>query len=384
MQQRDVVEAVADQAQVGEHVADRLRVVVVAADRGDRLDPRRRERRLVDRGVGARLEQDRDVARAARAGRDEVADARRDPGRLGVARRRVARRAGDGAAHDGELDARPVVLGRRAGGDQRLVAAREAAREQRVDGLQHARVRAVVAGQADDRAAGRAHLRPAAAEDVHVGAAEAVDRLALVADGEAAAWRRRRRGRRCGSAGRSCPGTRRPAPRRSGSRRPRARRRRAPAAPAPRARGRRSRARRAPACAGGRRRRRTRSRRSRAGARLGQPRVEGGGLQRLERRVVRREAGVLALRAEARQAEQRGRVVLLDEPQDGGGAVGRDRAVAAARLGGEHAPPPRRAACAIGGVQRRGRRHLDGQRPAGAAQRGVGGGEQLRRRDSSP
>ncbi len=186
MQQRDVVEAVADQAQVGEDVADGLRVVVVAADGGDRLYPRRREGRLVDRRVGARLEQDRDVARAARAARDEVADARRDPGGLGVACGRVARGACDGAAHDGELHARPLVLGRRAGGDQRLVAAREAAPEQGVDGLQHARVRAVVAGQADDGAAGRLHLRTAAAEDVHVGAAEAVDRLALVPDGEAA------------------------------------------------------------------------------------------------------------------------------------------------------------------------------------------------------
>ena len=84
-QKRDVVVAVADQAQVGEHVGHLLLGVVAAAGGAHRLQVALAQRRLVAGGVGAGLEQHHHLPGAALAAVDELGDPPRERPGLDIA-----------------------------------------------------------------------------------------------------------------------------------------------------------------------------------------------------------------------------------------------------------------------------------------------------------
>ena len=176
----DVVVAVVEKPQVGEQVDDLLLSEVPAAGRPVRRQPLAPKRLLVALGVGAGGEEHDDLARLGLARVDELADAARDPASLAVtpvlARVREARLVGDE-----QLDRVPEDrIGELGGRRERLVVVAEGVPEQVVHRREHLRTRAVVACEREQAR----RLRPALAEDLQVGVAEAVDRLELVADGE--------------------------------------------------------------------------------------------------------------------------------------------------------------------------------------------------------
>ncbi len=178
--ERLVVVAVLEQAQVREQVDDLLLAEVAAAGGAVGGKTGAAQLLLVPLGVRPGREEEDDLARGRGARVDELLDPPRDVLRLCAApvdagarvRRLVGHEQLDGRAEDriGELAGRREWL--------KLLA--ELGPEEVIDDCEHLRPRAVVARQRQQR------LRPGAAlpEDLHVGVAEAVDRLELVADEE--------------------------------------------------------------------------------------------------------------------------------------------------------------------------------------------------------
>jgi len=175
-----VVVAVVQQAQIGKQVDYLLLVVVVAAGRAEGREPERPQLLLIKPRIGARGEQEHDLARRRLASVDQVAHARGDVPRLGLA----PVRAGVGVArlvgHE-QLDGGPERrVGEAARGVERLEGLAEVRCEQVVDHVEHLGARAVVLGQREHAA----DLLAPLAEDLDVGVPEAIDRLELVADEE--------------------------------------------------------------------------------------------------------------------------------------------------------------------------------------------------------
>ena len=178
--ERLVVVAVLEQAQVGEEVDDLLLAEVATPGRAVGREADLAQLLLVPLGVGPGGEEEHDLARARRAGVDELPDAPRDVPRL----RAPPVDAGPGVRRlvgDEQLDRRPEHRVRElAGGGEGLELVPELGAEEMVDDGEQLRPRAVVAGQRQQRLG----LCAALAEHLHVGVAEAVDRLELVADEE--------------------------------------------------------------------------------------------------------------------------------------------------------------------------------------------------------
>ena len=179
-EQRLVVVAVLEQAQVVEQVDDLLLAEVAAAGHPDRRQVDRAQLLLEPLGIGSGCEEEDDLARRGGARVDELANAAGNVPRLGAA----PLDAGVGVrglVGDEQLERRAedriAIAARRR---ELLEALAELVLEQLVDGSEHLRPRAVVERQ-------RQHLRrrlAAVAEHRDVGMAEAVDRLELVADEE--------------------------------------------------------------------------------------------------------------------------------------------------------------------------------------------------------
>ena len=204
-QQRRVVVAVLEQPEVHEQVDDLLLAEVALAGRAVRRQPRPPQLVLVPLRVGAGGEEEDDLARRRGAGVHELAHAPRDRARLAAppvdAAVLVALLVGDEQL-DRVAEDRIGELGR---GGELLELAAEVRAEELVDGGEHLGARAVVERQRERLLDGLAPL----AEDLHVGVAEAVDRLELVADEEELGLRRPQQVDDLASAGGSCPGTRR-------------------------------------------------------------------------------------------------------------------------------------------------------------------------------
>ena len=185
-EQRLVVVAVLQEAQVHEHVDDLLLAEVALAGRAVRRQPLAPQLLLVPLRVRPGREQEDDLAGGRRPRVDELAHAPRDRPRLAappvLGRALVALLVGDEQldrmAEDGvgELERR----------GQLLELAAEMRAEEVVDGGEHLRPRAVVVREREKRLRGGAAL----AEDRDVGVPEAVDRLELVADEEELRLRR--------------------------------------------------------------------------------------------------------------------------------------------------------------------------------------------------
>ena len=179
-QQRRVVVAVLEQPEVHEQVDDLLLAEVALAGRAVRRQPRPPQLVLVPLRVGAGGEEEDDLARSRGAGVHELADAPRHRARLAAppvdAAVLVALLVGDEQL-DGVAEDRVRELGR---SRELLELAAEMRAEELVDGGEHLGARAVVERQRERLLDGLAPL----AEDLHVGVAEAVDRLELVADEE--------------------------------------------------------------------------------------------------------------------------------------------------------------------------------------------------------
>ena len=185
--ERLVVVAVLEQAQVPEDVDDLLLAEVAAAGRPVGRDSRAAQLLLVPLGVGAGREQEDDLAGRRGAALDQLAHAPRDVLRLRAApvrlRVRIARLVGDE-----ELDRLPEDgIGEVAGGRERLEVVAEVAVEEMVDGGEHLGAGAVVVREHQSAALGV----PALPEDPDVGVPEAVDRLELVPDEEEVAFAQR-------------------------------------------------------------------------------------------------------------------------------------------------------------------------------------------------
>ena len=179
-EQRLVVVAVVQQPQVVEEVDHLLLVVVVAAGRAEGRQAERAQLLLVGARVGARREEQDDLARRRLAGVDQVAYARRDVARLGLAPVDAGLRVARLVGHE-QLDRRPEGGVREAArGLERLERVAEVGREEVVDHVEHLGPRAVVLGQGEHAA----DLVAPLAEDLDVRVPEAVDRLELVADEE--------------------------------------------------------------------------------------------------------------------------------------------------------------------------------------------------------
>ncbi len=166
-------------------------------DAGEGPQPLQLQRPLEGLDVPGRAQQDRDLVGPRLAAVDELADALREQPRLGLAPERGVRQPSGDRRGRGMLP--PVLRGAReqhlderaAGRGAALLPAAvyerrevgEATAEDGVDRLDHLRPAAEVAAQRK-RAAGRSELLAALAEQPHVGVAEAVDGLQLVADRE--------------------------------------------------------------------------------------------------------------------------------------------------------------------------------------------------------
>ena len=206
-EQRLVVVAVLEQAQVVEQVDDLLLAEIAAAGHADRRQVDRAQLLFEPLGIGSGREEEDDLAGRGGARVDELTDATGDVPRLGAAPLHpgvgVRGLVGDEQLEWRAEDGIAVAARRR----QLLKALAELVLEQLVDRSQHFRPRAVVERQ-------RQHLRrrlTTVSEHRDVCVAEAVDRLELVADEEQLLGRdRRTAGRRDRSGGCSCPGTRRP------------------------------------------------------------------------------------------------------------------------------------------------------------------------------
>ena len=142
--ERLVVVAVVQQPQVGEQVDHLLLVVVVAAGRAEGRQAHRPQRLLVDARVGARREEQHDLARLRLARLDELVHPRRDVPRLGLAPVRPGALV-RALVRDEQLDRRPEGGVRQAAGrGQRMERLAEVAREEVVDDVEHLGPRAVV------------------------------------------------------------------------------------------------------------------------------------------------------------------------------------------------------------------------------------------------
>ena len=178
--ERLIVVAVLQQQQVREEVDDLLLAEISAARRAVGRQARLAQLFLVHLRVGARREQQHDLARGRRSLVDQLTNATCDVRRLRTppvhARVRVRLLLGDQQfdrmAEDGVRE-----LARRR---ERLEAVAELLVEQMVDGREHLRARAVVADERESSALGLAPL----AEDLNVRVPEPIDRLELVADEE--------------------------------------------------------------------------------------------------------------------------------------------------------------------------------------------------------
>ena len=176
---RLVVVAVPEQTEVGEQVGDLLLPEVPAPGRAVGRQPLGAERALVDLRVGAGREEQHDLSRLRDARLDELVDATRDGLRLALTPARVGASVG-ALVGDEQLDGVPEDrIGELTAARERLVGV-ELGSEQVVDGAQHLGSRAVVPRE---RQPLRGRLT-ALAEHGHVGVAEPVDRLELVADEE--------------------------------------------------------------------------------------------------------------------------------------------------------------------------------------------------------
>ena len=180
-QQRPVVGAVDQQAQVGEQIAHLLLAVVAAAGGAHGGQALLLQGILVGAGVGARLEQQHDAARAAaRRRRPAPARAGRSrPPRPGARRCRPRGRRGrrSGAAPPPGRWVAVEVAGRH----QVVVAGRRTrGRTPRSPG----RARAAATGSSRRARSPRRRPRPLLAVDLDVGTPEPVDALELVADQE--------------------------------------------------------------------------------------------------------------------------------------------------------------------------------------------------------
>ena len=179
--ERLVVVAVVQEAEVGEQIDDLLLAEVAAAGRAIRRQADRAQLLLVPLRVRPGREQEHDLARRGRARVDQLAHAARDVLRLGAAPVDAAVRVGGLVRHE-QLDRDPEDRIRElAGRGQGLELVAELGREEMVDDAQHLGPRAVVARQRQQRL----RLPAALAEHPHVRMPEAVDRLELVADEEA-------------------------------------------------------------------------------------------------------------------------------------------------------------------------------------------------------
>ena len=202
-QERAVVVGRRDEAQVGERVLD-LGALEEAHAAVDAVRHAGAEQRVLEH---ARLR----VA-SGRAPRPRTSATPSSARPLTMSTMNAASSRSDGAANARTgsplPSARPQVLA-----EPRLVVA-----DQRVGGVEDVAVRAVVLLELDERAPACSGAAEVALEVLHVGdvrAAERVDRLVVVADGEHRRVRRRRAAAATGTAARWCPGTRRPAGARS-------------------------------------------------------------------------------------------------------------------------------------------------------------------------
>ena len=179
-QQRLVVVAVVQQTQIAEQVNDLLLAEVTASRRAVGRQPGGAQLLLVPLGIGARSEEQHDLARSRGAGVDELADAVRDVLRLRAAP--VDAGVGPGClVGDEQLDRRAEDgIGELARRGERLELGTEVGAEEVVDDREHLGPRAVIPRQRQQR---RGPLAPLA-KDGDVRVAEAVDRLELVTDEE--------------------------------------------------------------------------------------------------------------------------------------------------------------------------------------------------------
>ena len=188
-EQRVVVEAVAQQREIGAQVAHLLRAVEAAAELAVRRQADVLERGGIRGCVARGAQQDRDVARCDAAAVDELAQAAGERDRLELARRARAHRP-LGAGHEVQLDRRLVDRPDRPQRVRRIeVALVEALAEDVPDDRQQLGPRAVAPRQRQARCG---TLAPRA-EELDVGVAEAVDGLARVADEDALGIRPRER-----------------------------------------------------------------------------------------------------------------------------------------------------------------------------------------------
>ncbi len=206
-EQRLVVVAVVEEAQVREQVDDLLLAEVAAAGGAVGRQVEGTELLLEPLGVGARCEEEDDLPGRRDAGVDELADATGDVTGLGATPvdARLGRR---GLVRDEQLDRVPErrLVGRR----RRLEALElvaELCREELVHRREHLGPRAVVLRQREDRRTPprAAHGRPRRRRG---GSRRSTGTRRRRRRGRRR--RRRRAGRAARSAGGSCPGTRRP------------------------------------------------------------------------------------------------------------------------------------------------------------------------------
>ena len=180
--ERLVVVAVVQEAQVGEQIEHLLLAVVVASGAAEGAEALLAQRLLEQLGVGAGGKEQDDVACLGLARVDEGAHPPSDMLGLGLAPGGAAplvrRLVGDEQLDRGAGAVRGGC--ELAGGLKRAEILAEVGGEEVVDDREHLGPRAVVARQRERIAGGAAAL----AEDLHVGVAEAVDRLELVADKE--------------------------------------------------------------------------------------------------------------------------------------------------------------------------------------------------------
>ena len=175
-----VVVAVLEQAQVREEVDDLLLAEVATPGRAVGGETRFAQLLLVPLGIGAGGEEEDDLARVRGAGVDELLDPPRHMPGLRAAPVHAGPRVRRLVGHE-QLDRRAEDRVREvARGGEGLELLAELGAEEMVDHGEQLGPRAVVARERQQRLG----LRTALAEDPHVGMAEAVDRLELVADEE--------------------------------------------------------------------------------------------------------------------------------------------------------------------------------------------------------
>ncbi len=181
-EQRDLVAGVGDRAEVGAEVLDLLAGPEAAPAGGQRGEPLGLQRPLEEAHVGRRAHQHHHVGGPVRPVADERADAPRQGGGLPLAQLLGREPAlllalGDVGVDEQQLGAQ--LAGRLARRGHRPVLGRDHARR----GVEHLGTAAEVARERGRGSAGVVRRVPLL-EDRHVGVAEAVDRLQLVADEE--------------------------------------------------------------------------------------------------------------------------------------------------------------------------------------------------------